>query len=96
MKASLKKRMVCLISALAGCMMLIPSLARAQQSTPTGPASQSAPKVQSASAHSGKTGETSGRRPSLSPHRRKHSHGTRHSRSRGRRKKSATASSQGQ
>jgi hypothetical protein len=96
MKAYFQKCLVCLALVIAGCMMLVPSPVGAQQSDHTTSPSSTAPKVQSASAHSGKTGQTSSRRPSLSPHHRKHSHGTRHRGTRGRRKKSTTASSQGQ
>jgi hypothetical protein len=92
MMSNLQKCLVCL--ALAGCFLLSP--AGAQQSAPAASPTPSTPKVQSASAHTGKTGQTSSRRPSLSPHHRKHSHGTRHRSSRGRRKKSTSASSQGQ
>jgi hypothetical protein len=96
MKANFQKLLVCLALAVAGCIMLIPSPVSAQQSDPTTSPSSSKPKVQSASAHSGKTAATTGRRVSLSPHHRKHSHGTRHRGTRGRRKKSASATSQGQ
>jgi hypothetical protein len=90
MMSNLQKCLVCL--ALAGCFILTP--VGAQQSAPAASPAPSTPKVQSASAHTGKT--TSSRRPSLSPHHRKHSRGTRHRSSRGRRKKGTTASSQGQ
>ncbi len=96
MKANFQKCLVCLALAIAGCVMLVPSPVGAQQSDPTTSPSSKAPKVQSASARSGKTAGATGRRVSLSPHHRKHSHGTRHRGTRGRRKKSTTASSQGQ
>jgi hypothetical protein len=96
MKANIQKRMVCLPVVLAGFMTLVPGPAGAQQSSSTASAPQSTPQVQSASAHSGKTSRAAGLRPSLSPHHRKHSRGTRHRSSRSRRKKATSASSQGQ
>jgi hypothetical protein len=96
MKANFQKCLVCLALVIAGCMMLVSSPLSAQPSDPTASPSSSAPKVQSASAPSGKTAGAAGPRVALSPHHRKHSHLTRHRGSRGRRKKSAAASSQGQ
>jgi hypothetical protein len=95
MKANIQMRMVCLPVVVAAFMTLVPGPAGAQQSNSTASAPQSE-QVQSASAHSSKTWRAAGLRPSLSPHHRKHSRGTRHRSSRSRCKKATSASSQGQ